>query len=139
MPDVAWTSRLAIVLREDLEPWQIANVTAFLAAGVAARHPALTGEPYTDGDGNSYASLLVEPTFVYEADGTKLTTIAGRGRRREVDLAIYPEAIFATNNDADNRATIADVPAEVIPLAGVAVYGEMREVDRVIKGAHRHR
>ena len=43
-------TKIAIVLRDDLETWQKLNVTAFLASGVAA-NPELLGEPYADADG----------------------------------------------------------------------------------------
>ncbi|MFF1908585.1 DUF2000 family protein [Kitasatospora sp. NPDC058218] len=50
-------------------------------------------------------------------------------------VAVYPEAIFATNNDEDNRATIADVPSAGLVLAGIAVRGDKKDVDRVVRGA----
>ena len=63
-------TKIAILLRDDLEPWQRLNVTAFLASGVAASDPGLIGEAYADADGTAYHALFRQPVMV------------SRGRRR---------------------------------------------------------
>ena len=47
---VRFDTKIAVLLRDDLEPWQRLNVTAFLVSGIAA-DPELIGEPYADADG----------------------------------------------------------------------------------------
>lgn len=44
-------TKIAVLLRDDLAPWQQLNVTAFLVSGLAATVPELIGEPYADADG----------------------------------------------------------------------------------------
>jgi hypothetical protein len=44
-------TKLAVVVRDDLEPWQRLNVTAFLLSGVTAAEDGVVGEPYEDADG----------------------------------------------------------------------------------------
>ena len=46
-------TKIAVLVRDDLEPWQRLNVTAFLVSGVTAAHPELVGQPYADGDGHA--------------------------------------------------------------------------------------
>ena len=47
-PDAeAVVTKIAVVLRNDLEPWQRLNVTAFTISGVAAQ-PGALGEYYED-------------------------------------------------------------------------------------------
>lgn len=135
MSDVQWDTKIAVIVRDDLAGWQRVNVTAFTIGGIAATEPQVAGAPYEYADGTTSGALLQQPVFVYEASGEKLTTIAGRARRRGVALTVYPEAIFATNNDDDNRATVRDVPFDQVRIAGVAVRGPSKEIDRVIKGA----
>ena len=65
MGGMIYETKTALVLRRDLAAWQIANVAAFLAGGLAATHPVLKGEPYRDGGGKAYSALLREPLFVY--------------------------------------------------------------------------
>ena len=45
-------TKIAIVLRNDMAPWQALNVTAFLTSGIVAQSPEVIGEPYRDRAGN---------------------------------------------------------------------------------------
>jgi hypothetical protein len=38
-----FTSKVAVVVRDDLETWQRLNVTAFLMSGITAARPELVG------------------------------------------------------------------------------------------------
>lgn len=67
MPDVQWDTKIAIVVRSDLAPWQRVNVTAFLTAGIVASAPEVIGQPYTYADGTRTAPMLQQPVFVLEA------------------------------------------------------------------------
>ncbi len=44
-------TKIALVIRTDLEAWQKLNVAAFLASGIAAAFPDSIGELYEDGSG----------------------------------------------------------------------------------------
>jgi hypothetical protein len=50
-PDGGMPIKIAIVLREDLEPWQRLNVAAFTISGVASQDGAV-GDPYRDDKGS---------------------------------------------------------------------------------------
>jgi hypothetical protein len=43
-----YNTKIALVIRADLLPWQIANVAAFLSGGLAGTYPEIVGEPYRD-------------------------------------------------------------------------------------------
>src|SRR6059058_332147 len=104
-------TKVAVAVRDDLEPWQRLNVTAFLVSGItAAAGPGSIGEEYLDGDGRSYLPLLVQPVLVFEAGAAKLRTLLERAGRRGVKVAIYTHDMFATGNDDDNRAAVRAVP-----------------------------
>ena len=45
-------TKIAVVIRTDLEAWQKLNVASFLAGGIAAAFPECIGEPYGDGSGS---------------------------------------------------------------------------------------
>src|SRR3981081_1783835 len=66
-------TKIAVVIRTDLEAWQKLNVAAFLAGGIAAEFPECIGEPYEDGPGTKYLSLIGQPILIYGADGRALT------------------------------------------------------------------
>lgn len=131
-------TRVAIVLRDDLESWQIANVAAFLATGVAA-DPALAGEPYLDADGTGYRPLLGQPILVLQGDRGVLQGVRSRAVSRQLDTAVFDAGMFATGHDAANREIVAAVAGADLDLVGVAVHGAKNQVDRTIKGVARHR
>jgi hypothetical protein len=132
-------TKVAVVVRDDLQIWQRLNVTAFLIAGVCGAAGAdVLGEPYLDGDDRVYLPLLVQPVLVFEAAAAKLTTLRERAERRDVPLAIYTAEMFATGNDADNRAAVAAVPTAELDLVGLALRAPHRDADAVLRGVERH-
>ena len=59
-------TKIAVLLRDDLETWQRLNVTAFLVSGVGTAHPEVMGEPYADADGVGYRRMFRQPVLVFE-------------------------------------------------------------------------
>jgi hypothetical protein len=97
-------TKVAVVVRDDLEAWQRLNVTAFVISGVTAAAGAeIVGEPYRDADGEQYLPLLRQPVLVYAASRTKLATVARRARERVAteDLALVGVALRAPHKVAD--------------------------------------
>lgn len=52
-------TKIAIVVRDDLQVWQKLNVTAFLMSGVVGAAPEIIGEPYRDAAGNVVPNSVV--------------------------------------------------------------------------------
>ena len=127
-----YDTKTALVLRRDLAAWQMANVAAFLAGGLAATHPVLKGEPYRDGGGKSYSALIREPVFVYGGTVEELRRTHQRALSRELVPAVYIEAMFKTTNDADNRAAFAAAPTDALDFVGIGVHGPRKTIDKVI-------
>jgi hypothetical protein len=132
-------TKIAVLLRDDLEPWQRLNITAFLASAIAAARPDLIGEPYQDADDTCYLPMFGQPVLVLGGDAELLTAAHARAVERGLPLAIFTAELFATDNDVDNRAAVRSVPRDKLNLAGIAVYGPRNAVDRVMKGASLHR
>lgn len=131
-------TKVAVLVREDLLPWQRLNVTAFLAGGITAAHPGLVGQPYADADGNGYLPLLGQPVLVFEGSAQVLRTAHGRALGRQLATAVFTAQMFTTGHDAANRAVVAAVAAADLDLVGLAVHGPRNSVDKVLKGAHAH-
>ena len=91
-----YDTKTALVIRKDLLPWQMANVAAFLAGGLAGTHPHLMGEPYRDGAGHAYTALIREPVFIYGGTLDELKRTHARALSRELVPAIYIEPMFHT-------------------------------------------
>jgi hypothetical protein len=131
-------TKIGIVVREDLAVWQRLNVTAFLASAVAGSVPEVIGQRYEDGSGNLYLPMFRQPVLVYAADAAGLVRSHGRALARGMNVAVYIEEMFKTGNDEDNRAAVRAVPADGLPLVGLAVYGPKNAVDKVLKGLTLH-
>jgi hypothetical protein len=129
---VHFDTKLAVVLRNDLEVWQKTNVTAFLVSGIAGTVPGVVGEPYRDASGNEYLPMFVQPVLVYEADAAALRRAYDRALARDVKVAVYTYELFATGHDEANRAAVAGVPAEDLDLVGLAFRAERKTVDKIV-------
>jgi len=127
-----YDTKTALILRQGLPTWQIANVAAFLAGGLAGTHPHLMGEPYKGGDGRPYTGLIREPVFVYGGTVEELRRTHQRALSRELVPAVYIEAMFTTTNDADNRTAFAAAPADALDFVGIGIHGPRKTVDKVV-------
>jgi hypothetical protein len=135
---IRFETKVAVVVRDDLQTWQRLNVTAFLVSGVIAAFPELVGEPYEDADGTAYLSLLGQPVVVLEADAATLRTAHQRALGRGIAMSVYTAEMFGTGNDRDNRAAVRAVGRDDLDLVGLALHGPRNGVDKVVKGARLH-
>jgi hypothetical protein len=131
-------TKISVLLRDDLQPWQQLNVCAFLISGITAANPDLIGAPYQDGDGTTYLALLRQPVLVLAGSTELLTTAHARAISRELPLSIFTSEMFATGNDRDNRAAVRAVTRDKLDLVGMAVHGPRNAVDKIFKGARMH-
>jgi hypothetical protein len=138
MDTVRFDTKLAVVLRDDLEVWQRLNVTAFLVSGIGGHAPEVIGEPYADADGTRYLPMFRQPVLVFEASKETLTAAAERAVGRGLALSVFTADLFTTGNDRDNRAAVQAVPRTGLDLVGIAVYGPRNAVDKAVKGARMH-
>lgn len=127
-------TKIVLVLRADLPTWQQLNMAAFLASGVAAGAPDAIGENYADADGTKYQPMFGQPVLVFQADAEHLTRTLDRAIDRNVMPAIFTTDLFATGHDVANRATVATVPRAELNIAGLALHGPRRDVDKITKG-----
>lgn len=130
-------TRAVVIVRDDLQPWQELNVTAFLSTGIAA-DGGLLGEPYRDADGTEYAPMLREPLIVRVASRDELKAIRSAAIARGLRTAIYTSELFTTTHDGDNRAAVAAVSAADLDLVGIGLHGPKNAVDRTVKRATLH-
>ena len=135
---VRFPTKIAVVVRSDLQVWQRLNMTAFLASGVAHAVPELIGELYADADGTPYLAMFGQPVLVFEASKEQLVAAHRRAVDRGLPIAVFTSDLFSTGNDRDNRAAVAAVPRDQLDLAGIAVHGPRNAVDKVVKGAWMH-
>ena len=137
-PPIRFDTKIAVLLRDDLEVWQRLNVCAFLISGVAAANPDTIGEPYADADGTAYLAMFRQPVLVFAGSKETLQAAHARALTRDLPVAIFTSELFSTGNDRDNRAAVQAVSRDYLDLVGIAVYAGRNVVDKVLKGARMH-
>jgi hypothetical protein len=138
MENVRFDTKIAVLLRADLQTWQRLNVTAFLVSGLGTTQPEVIGEPYEDADATIYLPMFRQPLLVFEGSKEVLRGAHGKALARGLRTAVFTSDLFTTGNDRDNRAAVRAVGADSLDLVGVAVYGPRNVVDKVLKGARMH-
>jgi hypothetical protein len=135
---IRFDTKIAVLLRDDLEVWQRLNVTAFLVSGIGQRNPEVIGQPYADADGTEYLPMFRQPVLVFEASKETLAKSHERAVGRGVALSVFTTDLFTTGNDRDNRAAVRAVNGAGLDLVGMAVYGPRGAIDKIVKGARMH-
>ncbi|MFE2978754.1 DUF2000 family protein [Streptomyces sp. NPDC059258] len=136
---VRFDTKIAVLLRDDLETWQRLNVTAFLVSGLGTVAPEVIGEPYEDAGATAYLPMLRQPVLVFEGAKETLTAAHAKALSRSLTVAVFTSDLFGTGNDRDNRAAVRAVGRDSLDLVGLAVHGPRNAVDKALKGARMHR
>jgi hypothetical protein len=131
-------TKIAVVVRTDLETWQKLNVASFLSGGIAASFPECIGAAYEDGSATRYLSLIGQPILIYGADRAGLTRALERALARNVTPAVYTEDMFRTTHDEANRAAVKAVARADLNLVGLAFRAERKVIDKIVDGLKFH-
>ena len=133
-----FSTKFAIVVADDLAVWQKLNVIAFLTSGVVGETDGIIGEEYCDASGRRYCALCIQPAVILKSTRERLSTFLQRAHNRGLRAAVYIEDMFDSGHDAANRLTVAKYETEALPLVGIGIRAERKEVDKVFKGAKLH-
>lgn len=131
-------TKLAVILREDLQVWQKLNVTAFLMSGIGGTQKII-GQPYVDNDGIEYLPMSQQPIMIYSDKGNSMTELLKKALAKEVVMTIYTEELFNTYNDNDNREMVARFKTDELNLVGIGMCGKKNHVDKLLKGFELHK
>lgn len=132
-------TKIAVVVREDLETWQKLNITAFTVSGIAATVEGIIGEPYEDGSDNVYLPMFRQPVMIFAANAEQLQKAYERALNRQIRFSIFTEDLFATGHDLDNRSAVKAVRQEDLKIVGMAMWAGKKSVDKVLDGLRLHR
>ena len=131
-------TKIAVVIRTDLQAWQKLNVASFLTSGIAAAFPECIGEPYEDASDTKYHALIGQPILIYGADGAALSRALDRALTRGVKPAVYTEDMFKTTHDAANREAVRVVARTDLNLVGLAMRADRKVIDKIVDGLKFH-
>lgn len=130
-------TKIAIVVREDLQTWQKLNVTAFVISGIAGTQNII-GENYLDKDGAEYLPMSQQPVLVFSANQEEIKRTFTRASSRDIKMSIYIEELFNTFNDEDNRAAVKKFKTNELNIVGIGLRGNKKDIDKVLKGLKLH-
>lgn len=136
---MTFDTKIAVVLRNDLQVWQKLNVTAFTVSGIAGTVPDVMGEKYEDASGNRYLPMFKQPVMVFEASAEQIQKAYQRALKADVPFTIFTEDLFATGNDIDNRAAVITKRSDELQLVGLALRERKKQVDKILDGIKLHR
>ena len=128
-------NKIIIAVRDDLQPWQELNITAFLMSGIVAENPSIIGEQYRDSEGNDYSAISGQPIIVLYGSSSVLRNMRMRALTREVNTAVYIEEMFETGHDEANRLVFSEHGPNEQNTVGVAYIADKKIADKISKGA----
>src|SRR5262249_53331320 len=131
-------TKIAIVVRTDLEAWQKLNVAAFLAGGIAAAFPECVGAPYEDGSATHYLSLIGQPIRVHGAARLALSRALARALARTVRPPVYTEEMCKPTHGETSRAAVKAVARADLNLVGLAMRAERKVIGKIVDGLKFH-
>ncbi len=131
-------TKLVVILRDDLQPWQELNVTAFLMTGIGATQ-SIVGDIYIDRSGVEYLPMSQQPILVFTATKDKMQEILKKSLTKDVKMTIYTQELFNTFNDEDNRNAVAQFNTEELNLVGMGIHGKKNHVTKLTKGLELHK
>jgi hypothetical protein len=130
-------TKIAVVVRDDLLPWQALNVTAFTVSGIATL-PDVIGENYVDGSGVEYLPMIRQPMLIFAVSAEQMRAVYQQARGNDVRFTIYTEDLFSTGHDAANREAVRGVPSDALNLVGMALFGPKKIMNRLTSGLKLH-
>lgn len=131
-------TKLAVILKEDLQVWQKLNITAFLMSGIGGTQNII-GQPYIDDNGVEYLPMSRQPIMIYSDKGNSMINLLKKAFTKEVVVTIYTEELFNTFNDDDNREMVSKFKTDEFNLVGIGIYGKKNHVDKLLKGFELHK
>lgn len=131
-------TKIAVIIRSDLQLWQKLNVTAFTASGIASI-AGVIGEPYVDGSDRTYLPMIKQPMLMFSADHGQLRDVYDHAVTTDVHVSIYTEELFTIPHDEANRAAVRACASSDLKFVGMALRGRKNVMDKLLKGLALHR
>src|SRR5690348_3412959 len=124
-----YDKKVAIVLEDELLPWQKLNVVSFLAGSIAIKFPETHGGDFVTADHVTFLPFIKHPVLIYKAETKdKLKRAFLRSRERNLSIGIYTRTLFNTRTGEENVSLIASQTVDNLDLVGIIIYGENKKV-----------
>ena len=132
-------TKIIIAVRDDLQPWQELNITAFLMRGIVAENHNIIGQRYRDSEGNDYSEISGQPIIILYGSSNVLRNMRMRALSREVNTAVYIEEMFETDHDEANRLAFSQHGTDEGNTVRVAYIADKKIAYKISKSAKMHK
>ena len=131
-----FSKRFAIVVRHDLEPWQITNVIAHIAAKIGhAVEQFDTGDSFTMKDGVSIPRNSQYPIIVLRAGSSEeLRPLLSGIRAAQLPHLAFVREMLDFSDDAELQMALSKKAESEVEYLGIGMFGDNQEVKQLTKG-----
>src|SRR3989344_3800604 len=118
-----FTQRISIVVRRDIEPWQVTNTIGHIAAylGNKIGDKLLTGENFTTKDGVSIPRNSQYPIIVLSSD-EKLYNLLAEAQKSGLQYIAYIKNMIDEIDDTKLELTVTSLNLSDLDILGVGVF-----------------
>ena len=120
-----FSQRLVIVVRKDIEPWQITNTIAHIAAKVARTIPEFESrESFITADNFAIPTNSQYPIIVLQTEGVeKLRSLLIEVRALNLPYLVYIREMIDFENDDELQAAFGDKKELEVEYLGIGMFG----------------
>ncbi|MBI5457394.1 DUF2000 family protein [Candidatus Kaiserbacteria bacterium] len=131
-----FSKRFAIVVRHDLEPWQITNVIAHIAAKLGRVVEQFdTGDYFTMKDGFSMPRNSQYPIIVLRVGFSRdLQALLAAVQAAQLPYLAFVREMLDFNEDEKLQEALSKKDASEVEYLGIGMFGENQEVKQLTKG-----
>jgi len=129
-----FTQRMSIVVRKDIEPWQVTNTIGHIAAYLGNRigDKLLTGESFTTKDGVAIPRNSQYPIIVLSAE-TKLHDLLVKVKESGLPHLAYIKDMIDEIDDTKLEATVSSLNVSDLDILGIGLFGPNEVVKALTK------
>lgn len=130
---MAMSTKLVVILREDLSPALAANASAVLGLALGGRLEGALAADGKDADGGVHAGLNPHPVPTLVASGDRLRAIKAEADEQGLTVVGFNEVARRSRDYDAYLDALAATPARDVEYAGVAVHGSRNAVNKLTK------
>jgi hypothetical protein len=133
MKEQDFTKKAVIVVRRDIEPWQITNTIAHIAAylGNKLGERFDTGEYFVTKDGVQHPRNSQYAIIVLEGNQDDLRVLSAEARTRNILHLDFIRGMIDTNDDAELEGWVKEKDDKDTEYLGVGVFGGKDELKEI--------
>jgi len=130
-----FSKRFAIVVRHDLEPWQITNAIAHIAAKLGRMAEQFdTGDSFTTKDGLSIPRNSQYPIIVLRAENSgELQLLLAAVQIAKLPHLAFVREMLDLSDDAELEMALSKKTATEVEYLGIGMFGENQQVKQLTK------